>query len=395
MLIKRNTTSKGFVLVSVLVIMSVLLVIAYYLADVLYSEYSIARNQRSASIALNLAEAGTQEAIWRIQNDSSARDTFLNSLDGQTIIPAKNLTTGGSYTVTIQNIAKATATITSTGYDKLGTKTAQRKITLNVTQSNKPTTYPYEAALLVGGPSSGNIYLHNMTLNYDDGYDPASIASAGNINIGNATIHVSQDILANKSIAVQNSTVDQGGTQQQNYSTPFEMPGIDFNSDSPSSYKSLAIAQGHYYTSDQFNNLLEVQTTFNGIFYVAGAGGVTIKNKSITFNGALISEGSVNVTNANLNIFHNPAPSGLLTLSNFNVTNANIHIEGLLYVGVLSAASNNANITIIGAVLAHDFSGNNCNITLNFKKDWVNETLSGGGVQGTPVIKFQHWEEEY
>jgi hypothetical protein len=76
------------------------------------------------------------------------------------------------------------------------------------------------------------------------------------------------------------------------------------------------------------------------------------------------------------------------------VTNATINIEGLVYVGVQSSASVNANITVTGAILTHDFYGNNCNLTLNFNKDWVNETLAGGSTQ-TPVIRMEHWEEEY
>lgn len=386
---------KGYVLVSVLIIMAVMLIITYYLADILYSEYSIARNQRAASISLNLAEAGVSDAIWRIQNDTNTKNTFLNSTSGQTIIPAKTLITGGTYSVVIQNTAKGNATITATGFDNFSSKQAQRKITLNVMQTTTPTTYPYDAGLLVGGPGSGNIYLHNMTLSHDDGYDPYSMNSGGNISIGNASVNIPIDILANSSIFVQNSSVTKGGIQQANYPTAFVLPGVDINSDSPSSYKSQAIAQGHYYTSAQFATLLNSQTTFNGITYVAGSGGVTIKNKSVNFNGALVSEGTVNIVNANVNIYHNPAPSGLLTLSSLTIVNSNVYIEGLVYVGVKADTSVNANITVIGAILAHDFSANNINLKLNFKRDWVNETLSGGGTQGTPVIKFQHWEEEY
>lgn len=386
---------KGYILISVLVIMMVLLSITYYLADVLFSENAIASNQKGATVAFYLSEAGISDAVWQIQNNPTTQNTFLNTSNGQTIIPEKTLLSKGTYNVTIQNTDKGSATITSIGLYKMGLKTAQRKVTLNVVQSGTASAYSYDDAILVGGPNPGNIYLNNMTLSYDSGYDPASIASAGNIEIGNANISVNQDILSNQSITVKNSTVNQGGTQQQNYPTPFITPGVDINSSNAASYKSQAIAQGHYYTSAQFSTLLNSQTTFNGIIYVAGSGGVTIKNKNVTFNGALVSEGSVTINNANVNIFHNPGPSGLLTLGSLNVNNANVHIEGLTYTGVLAAASNNADITVIGAIIAHDFSGNNCNIKLNFKKDWVNETLNGGGNYGTPVIRFNHWEEEY
>jgi len=387
---------KGYILISVLVIMTVMLIITYFLADALFSETSIARNQKASTLSFHLAEAGTQEAIWRIQNDANARTTFLNTTNGVTTFshnPA--LINNGAYNVTVQNTAKGAATITATGLYSFGLKQAQRVITLNVTQTNNVVTYDYDAALLVGGPNSGNIYLHNLNLNYGAGYDPSSIASGGTIDIGNANVNVNRDILANGAITAHNSTVHYGGTEQQNYPTAFIIPGIDVNSNAPTSYKSQAIAQGHYYTSAQFATLINSQTTLTGIYYVAGAGGITIKNKNITVNGLLISEGNVTITNANVTINHNPGPSGLLTLGSLSVTNANLAIQGLTYVGVQAAASVNANITITGALLAHDFSANNINLTLNFKKDWVNETLSGGGTAGTPVIHFQHWEEEY
>jgi type II secretory pathway pseudopilin PulG len=386
---------RGYILISVLVIMMVMLVITYFLADALFAEVSIARNQKAATLSFNAAEAGIANAVWQLQNDTATKNTFLTTTNGQTVIPSKTLQTNNSYSVVIQNTALAAATITSTGLYNMGTKDAQRVISLKVIQPVATGPYNYDASLLVGGPSSGNMYLHNLNLTYDTGYDPSSIACGGNIDIGNANINVSKDILSNQTITEHNSNVTHGGTEQSNYPTAFVMPGVDVNSSAPTSYKSMAITQNQYYTSDQFATLIKTQTTFNGIVYVAGSGGITIKNKNITVNGMLVSEGSVTVTNANLTINHTTGPSGLITLSSFNITNANIDISGLLYVGVLNSMSVNTNIKVTGAIIAHDFSANNINLTLNFKKDWVNEGLLGGNSPETPVIQYGHWEEEY
>lgn len=391
-----NKHQKGYVLITTLVIMGVLLTITYFLSDVLFSETSISRNQKSATVAFYLSEAGVQEAIWSIKNDEVVRTKFLTTTDGETIIPAKNLIEGGSYSVSIKNSSLASATITSTGIYNMGSKEAQRKITLNVIQTAPAIPYDYDAALFIDGPNPGNIDLQNLNISSLPGSDPWSIYCGGNIDIGNANLNIPMNIYANGAIETQNSSIITGGTEQENYPGSFTMPGIDVDSTSPSSYKSQAITQNQYYTSAQFDTLLKTQTTFNGIVYIAGSGGITLKNKTVVINGLLVSEGTIGVTNASLTVNHvDGSPSGIITLSNLNITNASVKVAGLVYVGVLSSASTNANLEITGALLAHDFNATNINLRFSFNKDWVNETIEGGGNLGTPVIEFNHWEEEY
>ncbi len=157
---KVKNFENGYVLISVLVIMIVMLVITFFLADALFSEVSIARNQKATTLSFNLAEAGVSEAIWRIQNDSGAKNTFLNSVDGQTIIPEKSLFANGSYSVIIQNTALGTATISSTGIYSFGLRSAQRKIVQNVAQATYPPPFPYDSAIFsspAGGTSTGDL----------------------------------------------------------------------------------------------------------------------------------------------------------------------------------------------------------------------------------------------
>lgn len=401
---KLKQKKGGYVLISVLIIMMILLTMMYFFSDALFSELAIANNQKSATVSFHLAEAGAQEAVWRIQNDSTTRNTFLNTASGLTTFSHNNFMTNGSYTVNIQNISKGAATISVTGLYQSGIKQAQRRILVNVYQAITG-AYSYDAGLFVGGPGSGDIYLHNLTVNFGSDYDKGGISGGGNIDIGNATLNLTKDLLANGTITTKNSNINlppdippvppdtegvPGGIQQSDYPTNFDLPGIDIES-----FKTLAQVQNQYYTSAQFATLLKTKNTFTGVVYVSGSGGIDLKKDHLVINGLLVSEGSISIDNDTLTIKHNPAPSGLITLANFNVNNATVNIEGLVYVSNLAASANNANITVTGAILAHDFSANNIDLTINLKKDWVNETFAAGGNSGSAVIKTQHWEEEY
>lgn len=407
---------RGYILISVLVIMMIMLIITYFLADALFSEVSIARNQKAATVAFNLAEAGISEAIWRIQYDPTARNEFLNSQNGQTIIPLKSLLPGGTYSVVIINTAPGAATITSSGYFVIGLKQAQRVITVNVIKATLPPPYSVNGALFVGGPNPGDLYINNTPITYDPGYDPASLVAGGNLYIGNTSINMSDSYLVNKQITFQNATitaganiyagldiisknsqVTYGGQMLPNYTLPeYNLPAVDITADcsiDANSYKCLAQNQNQYYTAAEFNELINHTTTLNGIIYVA-AGGVTLKNnQTLTVNGILVSEGMIYLDNSALTINHTSGPAGLITLTNISVNNAVVKIDGLVYIGTSAAASNNANITVNGAILAHEFTANNIFLKLNFKPDWVNESIQPG--TNPPVIQFQHWEEEY
>lgn len=413
---KKN---QGFILISVLVIMTIMLIITYFLADALFSEVAISQNQKAATVCLNLAESGTQAAIWKINNDDATKNTFLNSESGQSSFSQSNgIVEGGSYNVTIQNTAKGAATITSTGLYNFGSKQAQRQITLKAYQTNTPGPYTQAAALMVGGPNPGNLTLTNVTISQDAGYDPSGIISGGGISATNANVNLGKDVLSDQQMSFSNSTITAAGdifanqsiensnsqitgqTVQGNHSPPLDaynlpnMPDITNEcSVNVNSYKCLAKTSGTYYASSQtFKN--KSNLTFSGVTYVAGS--ATFSNISnLTINGILVAEGSISFANvSNLVVNHTTGPSGLITLQNLNTTNFNGVINGLVYIGVQSSIAVNSNLTINGALLAHQFSATNATIKLNLKSDWVNEALQPGTTT-SPVIRFDHWEEEY
>ena len=77
-------SNRGYITITVLILMMVLVAASYLYADALFSELTIARNNKGATAAFSLAEAGVQEAIYLIQYDIDVRNTFLNTVDGVT-----------------------------------------------------------------------------------------------------------------------------------------------------------------------------------------------------------------------------------------------------------------------------------------------------------------------
>lgn len=423
----KSKKSSGYVLISVIVIMAVIVAMMFLFSDALFSEQAISSNQKSATVCFHLAEAGVQEAVWRIQNDSTTRNTFLNTTSGLTTFShSTNLMPNASYTVQIQNTAKGAATITGTGYYQVGIKQAKRVVTTKVTKATTPPPYDYDGAIFTGGSTGEeDITFSNATVNItgeelqDHDNDPltpeimvpiASLISNRDIWYTDSTISVAKDILAKRNIRKTRSTVTAGGVIQEDVSETYTMPGVDITSADPDSYKSLAQAQNQYFTANAFRSLLNNpgNLTYTGIVYVSGAGFTIDKNETLTINGILISEGNIDIgknnSNGSLIINTNGTdPSGIISLAKLNVNSTGVlDVEGIIYLGdrfqfdpydnSVPAAQT---INIEGGILTRRIDGNGpriLNIELN--KELINQALDPNPDE-TPVIQVQHWEEEY
>lgn len=416
---------KGYILITVLVIIMVMLAISYYLADALFSETAIARNQKSATSAFHLAEGGVSEAIWRIQNNSATKNTFLNTTGGVTNFnhnPA--LLSGGSYTVEIRNIAKAAAVVTSTGYFQMGLKTAQRKITVNVTKANTPPPYDYDGAIFTGG-ATGNedITIDGLNLTITgtimvEQIDPitglitmveqpaGSLLSSRNIEFFDSSANIIKDIKANNNITIRDSTVTQGGVRQENANSVLNMPNFD-----SAAYRTIALGQNQVFANTAAVFANSDSPTYSGVVYVDSS--LTINDgRSLTVNGLLITPDTITVgaesRSGTLTINHTEGqPAGAVALHEFVVKPKGVlTVNGILYVGDRFYAEKwdhnlaaSRNIIINGGLLCRRIfsngleNGSKRNLTIDFKKDWINEAL--GNPNETPVIITQHWEEEY
>lgn len=423
----RKNRKNGYVLISVIVIMAVMVAMMFLFSDALFSEQAISSNQKSATICFHLAEAGIQEAVWRIQNDSTTRNTFLNTTSGLTTFSHNtNLMANASYTVAIQNTAKGAATITGTGYYQVGIKQAKRVVTTKVTKATTPPPYDYDGAIFTGGSTGEeDITFSNATVNItgeelqDHDNDPltpeimvpiASLISNRDIWYTDSIINVAKDILAKRDIRKVSSSVTAGGLVQENVSETYTMPAVDVTSTDPNSYKSLAQAENHYFTSNAFKTLLQNagNLTYTGIVYVAGAGFTIDSNQTLTINGILITEGNIDIGKNNspgsliINTNGND-PSGIISLSKLNVNGTGVlDVEGMIYLGDRfqfdpydNAVPQAQTINIEGGVLTRRIDGNGpriLNIELN--KELINQALDPNPDE-TPVIQVQHWEEEY
>jgi len=421
---RKLKINRGYVLVSTLVIMAVMLVITYFLADTLFSELAIARNQKAATTAFHLAEAGVQEAIWRVQFNPATRNPFISTADGVTTIPHDDpaLLTGGSYTVTIKNTAIKVATITSVGIYKIGIKTTRREIKLNIAEAEQPPPYDDDGAFFshsAGGESTGDLEFSSATVNVYGG----SIHSGRDISFKASTINVEAGIRAERNIKnQQNSTINcncslTGGSPacssnpgcSYTYLPAMDMPMIDFDSDSPNSYKNQAIAQNQYYTSSanfftQTSFSAGQTKTFNGVIYIEG--GITIdQNRTMNMNGVLASSGSISIGgsgsgspfNGVLNITRaNPdAPAGALAQSGFSVNSkGDLSGTGLVYAGFRTDFNNSSSpLTFTGGFLTRRMYFNARTLNIYFDADVINDTLANP--TATPIIEINHWEEEY
>jgi len=415
---------SGFVLISVIVIMAVMAAMMFFFSDALFSEQAIAQNQKSATICFHLAEAGVQEAIWRIQNDATAKNNFLNTTDGLTTFSHDSIMPSASYEVSIQNKAKGLATVTGIGYFRTGLKRAKRVVTTEVARATTPPPFNYDSAILTGNSTGEeDITLTAIELNItgshmvDHDNNPltpqvekpwGSLISDRDIWFSFSKINVAKDILAKRNLLNIFSNITVGGEIADHVIETYFMPTIDVTSEEPNSYKNLAQAQNQYFDSQEFTKLLKNgPQTFNGVVYVAGRSGITIdSNQSLTVNGMLVAEGSVDVgkptKKGTLIINHvDNKPSGVIALNKFNAwAYSTINIEGLVYIGDRFAVDpyyslNSKDINIEGGILARRFSGNGLRtINIDFNQDYINQALQPNSNE-TPVIQVQHWEEEY
>ena len=419
-LLQRN----GYVTITVLILMMVLVTASYLYADALFSELAIARNNKGASVAFSLAEAGVQEAIYLVQYDEATRDTFMDTTDGSTTFtPSSPLISGGSYTFTIQNNAKASAIVTSVGTYQIGTlRTARREIKVGIAQADTPPPYPYDGGIYATGSGAGssiadsdfwfarvNIYdggiLSNRDINFKFGLDMDIEKS----------VEAGDDVVNQWSTVNCNCLIEDDGDPETPQCganpgcTPVEgapqksIPEIDFES-----YKTQAqnipgpSPDGNQYFAKQkdFKDLIPKfgSGTFNGVVFIDGPLDVDW-GRTINMDGVIAASGSITVSMGQLNV--NPpsggGPSGVISTSSVVIGGVgNLQGTGLIYAGdrIQFDASFSYTTNLTGGMIARRtwVSGFRI-INLYFDSDVVNTVLANP--VETPVIEINHWEEEY
>jgi hypothetical protein len=406
--VKKNLKLKGYVTIVVLILMSVLVAVSYLYADALFSELAIARNNKGSTVAFALAEAGVQEAIYKVRYDPGIKAHFLTG-SGSDILPLKPaLINNGSYKVTLIYTNPATATIESTGFYQMGLRTAQRRITENIDQATLPLIWDIGAAIFTS-PGSAPNNLTNIDLKnaktiriYNGG-----IFSGLDLNTKNVTNIAAEGRIRSMGI------IDSQGTKNcqckiaddNDPSTPQCFNNPDYgcqvephsslsdpeNGTPPSGsadYKLQAISAGTCYNGvAPCNKPFPTSSTLTGIIYVEG--GLEI-NHDLTINGLLVTSGNLDVKAVLTVNKTGDEPSGIIVDPGNFYSKRTLNVTGVIWVAQ-SIYVNNGDINLTGGIIVHDIYINNSSTIIHYDPQVINETLK----PTSQVIELKHWEEEY
>jgi len=404
-----NNNNKGVALILTILLMTLILFLSLYLLSFSLTEDRIAHSQAWGAKTYYLAEAGVQELVWKLRNDTTYKQNFETNPAWTTTFSRTNPfgTNSGTYTVTITNSSLAHGEITSIGTINIaGGNTSQRIVK----------TYVYRAIGQSGlanntGYADGDINFSASLINFYGGNLHSNINVIVNLI---STINIEDDLDAvnnfNKSFL---STVNVGGTiHAKNYppaGSNITMPAVDFDSADPNSLKNKATV---VYSQTQFDNLVAANQnlTLNGpITYVDGD--VTLKcDHSLTINGLLVAARDLDIGNLslacllqcgknNITVNHTSGqPSGILAKRkiNFDLCTGNVNVNGIIYANdEFKTLSLPKSFNIIGSLIGRKLSITSVwqpiNITLN--NDYLNEVLTP--TEFSSVITVEHWEEEY
>jgi hypothetical protein len=401
-----NNKKSGFLLISSLFILTTMIIIVSFYLSAIIQEVKVATIVDTAPQAYYLAEAGVQEAFWKLQNDATYKTNFETDPNWSTSFTRNDsLVTGGSYTVSIVNQDLAKAIITATSTIDVRDTQAQRVVEVGVFKAINDD--PITATTLIANNDirgigsnvsviGGEIFANNdIDLSFFSTWSTDQTAKA----VSDADVSVSSSLTATLGVFDQNSPP---------VPVSILIPELDFDSTATSSYKSLA---DQVYTSSEFRNLLKdfPVTTLTGITYVTG--NVYIKkNQSLTIDGLLIADGSIGVgsgfsfsgTAATLTVNKIvDEPSGVLSKKNITIGgfSSDVDIDGLVYAGgnfiVTDGIWENVDTDIEGAIIAQDIkilmSWDPTVMTLN--EDYILEAL--GEPLVSQILFINHWEEEF
>jgi len=439
---EKKPEPLNFISLVALIALSLLLFLGIYFVTFVITESKMSKSYSVAAKTYYLAEAGINEAIWKLQNDDTTTDgdeawenKFITEPDCDTWQASFEridvLCSGCSYNVTIQNSSCARGEIVSTAKVVLASgKTTQRVVKTKVFKAVNPSPIK-DSAVLTSGPSEV-ITLQASLINIFNG----NLFSNNNILIRwLSTVNVNDNpatgTLEGKALAVNNINRSSGsvlnataqcaknicqGSCEKCPPDAISMPMIDFDSADPNSYKSRAQAAGTVYTSSQFDDLLWANpglTLDNEITYVTGP--IELKGgQNLTVNGVLVSDGSIKIGqnfcwvksiflvrcgNVKLTINHTVGkPAGLLTKGSIDVGLATrrIDIVGLLYANdkfELISLPESFNIT--GGMIARKITITSVwqGLNITYDEAIVNEAI--GSPSFSPVVTIEHWEETY
>ncbi|OGY44678.1 MAG: hypothetical protein A3B89_04315 [Candidatus Buchananbacteria bacterium RIFCSPHIGHO2_02_FULL_40_13] len=395
----------GFILITSILVMSLLLLTALYVVNFTITEMKISASQSVAAKTYYLAEAGINEIIWKIQNDPATGQAFLNGTLSSNNDIIRNGVFGDSraaYQVAAVNTVPAEAWIIATSTYQIAGSSSRRVVKYYISRATGTDT-EWEFTIFAGGRGSqqnGNFTFTGSGLVLDS--TGGRLHANQNLKIQGAEVRVNDGVVSssNNILVVAGGTLTLNNSYQDAPTTTVDILPIDFNSSDPNSWKNRATALGTVYTKTQFENLPD-GTILNGIIYVTGD--AEIIDKNMTINGVLVAEEEIKITNSGQTLTVNADPiygGGLLAKEDidFITSGGNITVNGLIYAGDdLKIISSGTNFLINGGMTGFDaeVTTNGGAITLNYVPDNFQPVIDPLHNPVSPVIQIDHWEEQY
>ncbi|MDO8668787.1 MAG: hypothetical protein Q7K65_00655 [Candidatus Buchananbacteria bacterium] len=393
---------KGFILVTSILVMSLMLLTSIYVVNFTLTEIKISTSQAVAAKTYYLAEAGVNELIWKIQNDSATGQAFLNgTLNSSNDIIRSDVfgDTNAAYHASAINTVPAEAWIIATSTYQIAGKTSRRVVKYYISQATG-SGESWEYTIFAGG--RGSQQNGNFTFT---GSGLVLISNGGRVH-ANQTLKVQgAEVRINDGVvSASNNILTVGGGQltlnnsyQSSPTTTIDALPIDFNSADPNSWKNRATT---IYTKTQFKNLAN-NTVLNGIIYVTGDAEVIGKN--MTINGVLVAEEEIEITNSGQTFTVNADATyggGLLAEGDIDITTSggSVTVNGLIYAGDdLEIISSGTTFVINGGMTGFDakVTASGGAITLNHTPENFEKVIDPANNANPPVIQIDHWEEQY
>lgn len=392
---------SGFVLVAVAAITASLLLLAGFFLEQSTSEIKISKSENVATQTYYLAEAGANEAIYKLKNDPDWRSKFLiGALSNETLVRNQVFDDDSSYTIVASSLSSALASITVTARHTLGSQQTQRIIQTTLARATNSADSWNQSVFGggTGGQQNGNITFErdcSITGGTVHANQDFKITSKSTLTINDAAATSSNNIIINNQsqLVLNNSTQVEGAPS-------IGMPVVDFDSTSPTSLKNRA---DQVYTTSQFS-ALPAGTTLNGITFVTGD--ADWSNKDLTINGLLAASGDIEIelgVGDALVINSTGTGSGILGKDDVEIelNGGSLTMAGLLYAAKQFTLDTSGNpvFDVTGGIitwhlLMQGVDTGTCNILYDSLLVYqpLDPVLNG---TESPIIEVNHWEEQY
>lgn len=400
-----NDKHQGSILVlAVLVMAAILLLVTYFLNSII-TEYKISQSHNIAEKTYYLTEAGLNEAIWKIKNDSVWNSAFKTNPSWQASISRSNVFENGfNYQVGVKTIELAKAEVTATGTVSLGNSTSRRVIKTTVFQAQGGSATSGVAIF-----ADQNINLSGAVININNNGGAYSRSDLNLYLLSNLTLSGKAEALDQINITFGSNLTAPGGRYSANYPPAPEdtaMPMMDFDSSDPESLYSRASA---VYTTGQFNQLMNNSSNIvlNGIIYVTGNANIP-RGVKLTVYGALVANGHITMGDQLMPIWksspelkiYDPGsgPVGLFSKRKMIIGTfaGTAEINGLIYAeDSFELSAYGLTFSLNGGIITRQITVNSLwqGLNLNYNPDIMARSVSV--TQNSPIINIDHWEEEY